>query len=153
MNIKIKKSIFICNSVLSIWRKLKTQVSAVSVQSVYWRTPRAAAVWKKFIYLAQSDLVPSRLYARTHARAHSQWPDLLKYAVTSKHKHDLKYRVRTLADNCRLFLTAATPPCLWEVGWLGYVNAINEPTGSETDNCHIKWWPCGTLVLTHNVAW
>jgi hypothetical protein len=36
-----------------------------------------------------------------------------------------------LSDNYRLVLFAAVPPRVWELGWVGYVNRISDPDGSN----------------------
>ena len=43
------------------------------------------------------------------------------------------YRALLLCVSFRSSLLIASPPRVWSVSWMGYVNSISEPTGS--DNC------------------
>lgn len=40
--------------------------------------------------------------------------------------HTIIYRVLISSDSYYLSLPALTPPCTWEVNWVGYINRINK---------------------------
>ena len=57
-----------------------------------------------------------------------------------------------LSDNYHLLHLAASTPCLWAVGWMGYVSTISEWTGSGNlqlpDKVMMVFWKClQTCVL------
>lgn len=49
------------------------------------------------------------------------------------------HRALILFVNFRSSLLIATPPRVWSVGWVGYVNSISEPTGSDSRWLSQEW--------------
>lgn len=52
-----------------------------------------------------------------------------------------------LFDNSRLYVSFATPPRVWAVGCVGYVNTSKKPTGSDIDCCQIRNCPIYKLCM------
>jgi len=59
-------------------------------------------------------------------------------------------KVSVMSENYCFSSPTATPLEIWAVSWVGHVNTVNKPTGSDYQQLQIKKWPyrCLTLIWT-----